>query len=63
MMYMDVEKGYRNLLQNPDMSYWFLFRWKGSYFQCVALPFGCGRSPLWFNLLMVSFFKEFRGRG
>ena len=50
---MDVEKGYRLLRLHPLMRDWFIFRYNGRYYQCVALPFGWGRLPLWFTQLMA----------
>ena len=39
---MDVQKGYRHLRLHPDMRDWFIFRWEGRYYHCVALQFGWG---------------------
>ena len=43
---MDIQKGYRHFRLHPQMREWFIFRYEGRYYQCVALPFGWGRSPL-----------------
>lgn len=40
---------------------WFVFHYHGRYFRCVALPFGSGRSPLWFTQLMDPFVRALRG--
>lgn len=46
---MDIKSGYRHFRLAPSMRDWFIFRYAGKYYQCVALPFGWGRSPLWFH--------------
>ena len=63
MISMDIEKGYRHLRLHPSMRDWFIFRYDGRYYQCVALPFGWGRSPLWFTRLMAPFVAELRSYG
>lgn len=60
---MDLYKGYRHFRLAPAMRDWFIFRYEGRYYQCVALPFGWGRSPLWFTQLMVVFVRELRRVG
>lgn len=45
------------------MRKWFIFRYGGRYYQCVALPFGWGRSPLWFTRLMAPFLAKLRSYG
>lgn len=62
LLSMDIAKGYRHFRLHPTMRDWFLFRWEGRYYQCVALPFGWGRSPLWFTQLMRPFLGELRQR-
>lgn len=57
---MDISKGYRHFRLHPRMRDWFIFRWDGRYYQCVALPFGWGRSPLWFTQFMAIFVKQLR---
>lgn len=63
LLSMDIKKGYRQFRLHPSMRDWFMFRWKGRYFQFLALPFGWGRSPLWFTQLMSPFVKELRSYG
>ena len=63
MLSMDVLKGFRHFRLHPDMRNWFIFRYTGRYFQCVALPFGWGRSPLWFTQLMAPFVTRLRSWG
>ena len=46
MLSMDIESGYRHFRLHPAMRDWFIFRYEDRYYQCVALPFGWGRSPL-----------------
>lgn len=57
---MDIRNGYRHFRLAPQMRDWFIFHYAGRYYQCVALPFGWGRSPLWFTQLMATFVKELR---
>ena len=38
----DIEKGFRHLRLHPEMWDWFIFRYHGKYYMCVALPFGWG---------------------
>lgn len=63
MLSMDIQKGFRHLRLHPAMRDWFIFRYAGRYFHCVALPFGWGRSPLWFTRLMAPFVAEIRSYG
>lgn len=63
MLSTDAEKGYRHLRLHPYMRNWFIFRYDDRCFQCVALPFGWGRSPLWFTKLMAPFEAELRSYG
>jgi Reverse transcriptase (RNA-dependent DNA polymerase) len=56
----DIKSGYRHFRLAPDMRKWFLFRYNGCYYKCVALPFGWGRSPLWFTELMRPFVRYMR---
>lgn len=63
MISFDIEKGFRHLRLHPAMRDWFIFRYDGRYYQCVALPFGWGRSPLWFTRLMAPFVAEMRSYG
>lgn len=60
---MDIHKGYRHFRLHPSMRDWFVFRYVGKYYQCVALPFRWGRSPLWFTMLMAIFVGELRRLG
>ena len=63
MLSFDIEKRFRHLRLHPAMRDWFIFRYDGKYYQCVALPFGWGRSPLWFTRLMAPFVAEMRSYG
>lgn len=49
MVTFDIRQGYRHFRLAPAMRDWFLFHYDGRYYQCVALPFGWGRAPLWFT--------------
>lgn len=53
----DIQKGYRHFRLAPGMRDRFIFRYQGCYYQCVAPPFGWGRSPLWFTQLTVPFLE------
>lgn len=59
----DITNGYRHLRLAPAMRDWFIFRYNGQYYQCVALPFGWGRSPVWFTQLLVPFVRRLRELG
>lgn len=60
---MDIEKRYRYLRLHPFMRDWFIFRYQGRYFRCVALPLGWGRALLWFERIMDPFVREVRSYG
>lgn len=63
MMSMDVYKGYRLLPLHLTMRDWFIFRYNGTYYQYIALPFVWGSSPLWFTEVMKPFVQELRNYG
>lgn len=63
LMSMDIVKGYRLLRLHPSMRDLLLFAYNGQYYQCVALPFVCGRSPLWFTKTMSPFSRALRAAG
>jgi hypothetical protein len=52
MVSFDIQSGYRHFRLAPSMRDMFLFRYAGRFYQCVALPFGWGRSPMWFTRLL-----------
>lgn len=52
LMSWDVQSGYRHFYLHPEMRDLFLFRYDGRYYRCLALPFGGGRSVLWFAKLL-----------
>lgn len=56
----DLKKGYRHFRLHPDKWDWFIFRYKGRYYQCAALPFGWGRSHMWFTQLTAPFARCLR---
>lgn len=55
LMSWDTKSGYRHLRLHCDMQVLFLFRYRGRFYSCVAFPFGCGQSTLWFTELMRLF--------
>lgn len=61
MLSMDIVKGYRLLRIHPSMRDWFLFSFAGKFYQCIALPFGWGRSPLWFTQVIALLARALRG--
>lgn len=63
LLSMDIEKGYRHFRLHPAMRDWFIFHYYGKYYRCIALPFGWGRSPLWFTQLMTVFLRPLRQLG
>jgi hypothetical protein len=42
------------------MREWFVFRFAGTYYRCVTLPFGWVRSPLCISQLMISMVRWMR---
>ena len=48
----DIESGFHHFYLHPDMRDYFLFHYQGGYYRCIALPFGWGRSGLWFTKCM-----------
>lgn len=63
MVSFDIRSGYRHFRLAPGMQKYFLFRYHGRFYKCVALPFGWGRSPLWFTELLRPFVSHLRGAG
>ena len=59
----DIKSGYRHFRLAPSMRDFFLFRYHGHFYRCVALPFGWGRSPLWFTELLRPFVQYLRRSG
>ena len=47
----------------PANGDWFIFGYDGRYYQSIPLPFGWGRSPLWFTQLMIPFVRALRRLG
>lgn len=60
LMSFDVQGGYRHFFLHPDMRDMFLFRYGGRFYRCIALPFGWGRSGLWFTKLMRPLVQRLR---
>jgi hypothetical protein len=60
MVSCDIKAGYRYFRLSPQMRYWFLFRYDGRFYKCIALSFGWGRSPMWFTQQMVPMVKKLR---
>lgn len=60
---MDVVQGYRQFRLHTLMRDWFIFKYEERYYQCVTLPFGWGRFPLWFTQLMGPFVTELQWLG
>ena len=48
----DWASGYRHFALHSRMWEWFLFRFDGSYYRCIALPFGWTASPYGFVKLL-----------
>lgn len=62
LMSWDVKSGYRHMYLHPDMRDFFIFRYAGCYYRCIALPFGWGRSALWFTKMMRPIVRFLRQR-
>lgn len=61
LMSWDFKSGYRHFYLHPDVRNFFVFRYGGAFYRCIALPFGWGRSVLWFMKLLrplVQFMRE-----
>jgi Reverse transcriptase (RNA-dependent DNA polymerase) len=68
LLSMDVKSGYHHFRLHPRMRDWFLFWYEGRdrtrrYYRCIALPFGWGRSVLWFCRIMKPFTLKIRQMG
>lgn len=62
LMSWDIKSGYRHFYLHPCMRDMFVFRYGGRYYRCIALPFGWGRSVLWFTKLLRPLVKHIRSR-
>lgn len=60
MFSFDIKAGYRHFYLHPSMRDYFMFRYENRYFRCIALPFGWGRSPLWFTKFMRPLVEHMR---
>jgi Reverse transcriptase (RNA-dependent DNA polymerase) len=60
MVSFDIQAGYRHFRLAPQMGDWFLFRYDGRFYRGISLPFGWGRSPMWFIQLMVPMVRKLR---
>jgi Reverse transcriptase (RNA-dependent DNA polymerase) len=61
MISFDIRAGYPHFRLSPSIRDLFCFRYYGRYYRCVALPFGWGRSPMWFTQFMVPVVTHLRG--
>lgn len=48
----DWKSGYRHFALHSRMWDWFIFKYDGRYYRCIALPFGWSASPYWFVKLL-----------
>ena len=60
LMSWDIKSGYRHFRLHPCMRDLFCFHYGGRFYRCVALPFGWGRSVLWFTKLLRPVVKHIR---
>jgi hypothetical protein len=63
MISFDIQSGYRHFRMAPSMRNFFLFHPSGRHCRCLALPFGWGRSPLWFTQIMKPVVRALRNKG
>jgi hypothetical protein len=63
MLSFDIKSGYRHFRLSRKMRDYFAFHYDGGYYRCVALPFGWGRSPLWFTEFMRPVVRAMRNHG
>lgn len=62
LMSWDVKSGYRHFYLHPCMRDMFVFHYGGRFYRCIALPFGWGRSVLWFTKLMRPLVQHIRSK-
>jgi Reverse transcriptase (RNA-dependent DNA polymerase) len=60
MVSFDIMSGYRHFRLVPRLRDWFFFRYNGRFFRCITLPFGWGRSTLWFTQLLFPVVRHLR---
>jgi hypothetical protein len=60
MVSFDIQAGYLHIRIAPQMTDWFFFRYDGRFYRCIAIPFGWGRIPMWFNQLVVPMVRKLR---
>lgn len=56
----DIKSGYRHFYLHKEVRNFFLFKYDGRYFRCIALPFGWSRSPYLFINLLRPVVKKLR---
>lgn len=62
LIYIDIQSRYSHFFLYPQMRDYFIFHYGGRFSRCIALPFGWGRSPLWFTNFMRGFVQHMRNR-
>lgn len=60
MLSFDIKYGNRHFYLHPSMRDYFIFIYGNRYFRCIALSFGWGHFPLWFNKFMRPFVQHMR---
>ena len=60
LMWWDIKSGYRHFYLHPRMREFFIFRYEGLFYRCIALPFGRVHSVLWFTKLLRPLVQHLR---
>lgn len=56
----DAKEEYRHMYLHPEIREFFLFRYAGRYFKCIALPFAWCRSAMWFTKMVRVMIRHIR---
>ena len=60
LMSWDIKSGYRHFYLHPRMREFFIFRYDGLFYRCIALPFRRGQSVIWFTKLLRPLVQHLR---
>ena len=60
LLSLEIKSGYPHFYLHPDMRDYFILRYEGRYYRCIALPFGWGRSVLWITKLLRPLVRHLR---
>lgn len=60
MMSWDFKSAYQHFYLHPDVRDYFVFRYGGKFYHCIALPFSWGRSAMRFMKLLEPLVQHIR---